>query len=272
MGIKKIAFTTLGCPDWPFNKILDEAQKMGYSGIEIRGLEGKMLAEEMPQFFPENRTATLAALKAHNIEMTGFGTSVMLHDAAKFDAAIAEGKRAIDVCQRMGIPAIRIFGNNIPEGENEADVIARVASGAEILAEYGQARKVLVMMETHGDFITLERVKAVFDLVKSKNFKLLWDVGNTDYIYGDDFLKFYKPMKDLIVHTHFKDHIRGTPGDNKSYKYCLPGKGDIPIKAIVKQMIDDGYKGYFCLEWEKKWHPELDDPEIAYPAFADLLK
>ncbi|MDR1637340.1 MAG: hypothetical protein LBR93_08375, partial [Treponema sp.] len=102
----KLSFTTLGCPDWSFARILEEAQKMGYSGIEIRGLEDKMLAEEIVQFFPENREATLAALKAHNLEMVGFGSSVRFDDVEKFDSMAAEGKRAIDVCQFMGIPAV----------------------------------------------------------------------------------------------------------------------------------------------------------------------
>ena len=271
MGNKKLAFTTLGCPDWSFGRILDEARQMGYSGIEIRGLDGKMLAEEMTQFFPENREATFAALKEHNLEMTGFGSSVSFDSIEKFDSMIAEGKRAIDVCSRMGIPAIRIFGDRIPAGEPEAKAIARIAKGAGILAEYGEAKGVKVLLETHGEFITLERIKAVFDQVKSKNFKLLWDVGNTDYTYGDNFMEFYKPLKDLIVHTHFKDHIRGTPGDSKTYKYCRMGEGNIPVKKIVRQLLDDGYTGYFCLEWEKKWHPELPEPEIAYPDFVRIL-
>ena len=268
---KKLAFTTLGCPDWSFNKILDEAQKMGYSGIEIRGLDGKMLADEIPQFFPENKAATLAALKTHDLELVGFGSSVKFDDAGKFDAFLDEGKRAIDVCQRMGIPAMRIFGDKFPAGESEATVIARVAKGAGFLAEYGEGRAVQVLLETHGDFTTLERVRGVFDQVKSKNLKLLWDVGNTDTVYGDNFVEFYRPMKDLIVHTHFKDHRAGTPGDPSSFKHCGLGEGRIPIKAIVRQLLDDGYKGYFCLEWEKKWHSELPDPEIAYPDFVRIV-
>ena len=268
---KKLAFTTLGSPDWSFEKTMEEAQKMGYSGLEIRGMEGKMLAEEIVQFLPENKEATLAALKAHKLEMVGFGSSVSFHQADKFDAMIAEGKRAIDVCQFMGIPAIRVFGNEIPPGEPEAEVIARVARGAGLLAEYGEARGVRALLETHGDFNTLERIKGVFDLVKSKNLKLLWDVAHTDKIYGDNFLEFYKPVKDLVSHTHFKDHIRGTPGDEKTYKLCRLGEGQIPINAIVKQLLADGYSGYFSLEWEKKWHPELPEPEIAYPDFVRLL-
>jgi sugar phosphate isomerase/epimerase len=268
---KKLAFTTLGCPDWSFEKILDEAEKMGYSGIEIRGLEGKMLADEMTQFFPENKAATLTALKARGLEMIGFGSSVKFDEAAKYGAMLDEGKRAIDVCQRMGIPAIRIFGDRIPPGEPEADVISRVAKGAAALAEYGGERGVVVLLETHGNFNTLERVKGVFDQAGNKNLRLLWDVGNTDFIYGDNFMEFYKPMKELIVHTHFKDHKRGTPGDQNSFKPCALGEGQIPIKAIARQLLADGYNGYLCLEWEKKWHPDIPDPEIAFPDFVRIL-
>jgi sugar phosphate isomerase/epimerase len=267
----KLSFTTLGCPDWSFSKILDEAQRMGYSGIEIRGLEDKMLAEEIVQFFPENREATLAALKARGLELVGFGSSVQFHEAGKFESMAAEGKRAIDVCQFMGIPALRIFGNLIPPDEEEAAVIARVARGAAILAEYGETRGVMVLLETHGDFNTLERIKGVFDLVKSRNLRLLWDIAHTDFTYGDNFLEFYRPLKDFIVHTHFKDHIRGTAGDEGTYKLCRIGEGEIPIKAVVRQLLADGYDGYFSLEWEKKWHPELPGAEIAFPDFVRLM-
>jgi sugar phosphate isomerase/epimerase len=268
---RKLAFTTLGCPDWSFAKILEEAQKMGFSGIEVRGLEGKMQAEEIIQFFPENKEATLGALKAHNLEMVGFGSSVRFDPADKFDAVVAEGKRAIDVSQFMGIPAIRIFGDKIPAGEAEESVISRVAKGAGILAEYGESKGVQVLLETHGDFNTVKRVKGVFDQVKSKNLRLLWDVAHTDFTYADNFIEFYRPMKEYIAHTHFKDHKRGTPGDEKTYTLCRIGEGEIPIKAIVKQLLDDGYKGYFSLEWEKKWHPELPGAEIAYPDFVRVL-
>ena len=269
--MKKLAFTTLGCPDWSFPKILDEAQRMGFSGIEIRGLEGKMLAEEMPQFFPDNREATLESLKLHNLKIIGFGSSVKFDAADEFDNAIAEGKRAIDVCGFMGIPAIRIFGNQILPGETEAGLLSRIAMGAQILAEYGEGKGVRILLETHGDINTLERVKSIHDNVASKNFWHLWDIGNTDATYGDNFMEFFRPMKDRISHLHIKDFIRGTKGDEKTCKHCRIGHGQVPIKAIVRQLEEDGYSGYYTLEWEKKWHPELPEPEIAFPEFVNLM-
>jgi sugar phosphate isomerase/epimerase len=84
-------------------------------------------------------------------------------------------------------------------------------------------------------------------------------------------MEFYTAMKNYITHTHFKDHVRGTPGDERTYKLVRIGEGQIPIKAIVKQLLADGYKGYFSLEWEKKWHPELPGAEIAYPDFIRVM-
>jgi len=92
---KKLSFTTLGCPDWSFERILGEAHQMGFSGIEIRGIEGKMSADEIPQFYPKNRDATLESLKVHKLEIVCFGSSVALHDAGKFNDMITEGKRTI---------------------------------------------------------------------------------------------------------------------------------------------------------------------------------
>jgi hypothetical protein len=55
----KISFTTLACPDWPWQKIVDQASRLGYDGIEIRGIEGELLVTKCRPFLPENRGATL---------------------------------------------------------------------------------------------------------------------------------------------------------------------------------------------------------------------
>ena len=268
---KKLAFSTISCWEWPFSKVLDEAQKMGFSGIEIRGLENKMMIDEVPYFKPEKKDSTLAAVKAHNLSIIGFGSSVRFDKEKEFDNMVAEGKRTIDVCQFMGIPAVRIFGDRFPPGEPEKILIDRVAKGASILAEYGEGRGVRVVLESHGDFITLERLRGVFDQVKSKNFKLLWDIGATDVTYGDNYMELYRSIKDLVVQTHIRDHIRGTPGDVKTYTYCNTGEGQVPIKAIVKQLLSDGYNGYLTLEWTRKWKADLPDAEIEFPKYVRFM-
>ena len=32
------------------------------------------------------------------------------------------------------------------------------------------------------------------------------------------------------------------------------------------------YEGYVSFEWEKYWHPEIEEPEVALPDFVEAMK
>lgn len=265
----KLSFSTLGNPEWSFEKTLEEAEKLGFNAIEIRGIEGKMMPGEIPQFFPENQASTKAQLSKHNLKICGFGTSVNFHDFDKYEDMIEQGKAAIDVCVDMEIPFIRVFGDRIVSEDVRDMVVQSVIKGIGELCDYAQGKSVKVLQEVHGNFNTLENVMEVVSALKHKpEFGILWDIAHSDKIYGDDYLKFYNEIKSFIFHVHFKDHHRA----NGKFELCLVGKGDIPIKDIFNTLKADGYNGYISLEWEKKWHPELPEPEIAYPAFTEFMK
>jgi len=263
----KLAFTSLGCPDWTFEKVINEGQRMGFTGIEIRGIDGEMRAEKMPLFFPENIEKTKQIFKDKNLTVVGFGTSVRFDDSERYEEALDEGKQAIDVCARMGIPAIRVFGDKII-GDKTA-LIERVANGLRILCDYAKDKNVLVLLEIHGDFNTLEMVMPVIEKVKDcSQFGILWDICHSDRSYGDNWKVFYDGIKPWIRHVHIKDHKRG----DRTIELCLIGEGDIPIADIYATLKKDGYWGWYALEWEKKWHPNLPEPELAFPGYIEYMK
>jgi len=264
----KLAFTTLGNPDWSFDKTLNEAQRLGFEAIEVRGIEGKMLADDITQFFPENQSETQRKLVEHNLVICCFGSSVSFHDSNRFDAMIEEGKIAIDICARMDIPCIRIFGDKIVNETNRSEVIRRIIYGIKKLCEHAYNKNVRVLLEVHGDFNTIENIMEVVDEVKRyPEFGILWDVAHSDRSYGDDYMKFYSMIRPYIGHIHIKDHFR----NNGKFDLCLVGKGDVPIRQIVRTLEADGFEGYLSFEWEKKWHPELEEPEISYPAYVKYM-
>ena len=45
----KLAFSTLGCPKWPWPQILDFAAANGYSAIELRGILGDLDLPKRPE-------------------------------------------------------------------------------------------------------------------------------------------------------------------------------------------------------------------------------
>jgi hypothetical protein len=51
----------------------------------------------------------------------------------------------------------------------------------------------------------------------------------------------------------------------------LTGRGEVPVKETVKVLVAGGYRGYYCFEWEKRWHPEIEEPEVAIPHYAKVM-
>jgi sugar phosphate isomerase/epimerase len=54
-------------------------------------------------------------------------------------------------------------------------------------------------------------------------------------------------------------------------KYVLTGHGDIPVRKQVEQLTKIGYKGYYSFEWEKVWHPDIAEPEVAFAEYAEVM-
>ena len=45
-----LAFSTLGCPDWSFQQIVDFAAANAYTGLEIRGIKRQMDLTKCDEF------------------------------------------------------------------------------------------------------------------------------------------------------------------------------------------------------------------------------
>jgi len=265
----KYAFSTLGCPGWSFDQVLDCAVQHGFQGLEIRGIAGEMRLDRIPEFAPENAEKTKERLKKANLSIVCFGTSCSFHDESKTDAMLQEGFAAIDVASRMGAPYIRVFGdaiNDSVEGDEER-VIRAVAQGIDRLLEYAEGKNVTVLQEVHGNFNHAHRILGVAEHITRPGYGIIWDIAHSDKTYGDNFEEFYRQVRHLVRHVHVKDHLR-----DEKFSLTPQGEGKIPVKAIVNMLNADGYDGFYSLEWEKAWHPELPEPEAEFPRFVPYME
>lgn len=135
----KLAFSTLACPDWSWDKILDEAAQLGYDAIEIRGIENEMVLPHCPPFMPDQLEKTRAQLRQSGLSICALDTSCAFHDEARYDASIHEGMATIKLAQQLNVPYIRVFGDMIPADAALEDVYDRVAGGLQTLGLRGTA-------------------------------------------------------------------------------------------------------------------------------------
>nr|MDQ2733141.1 sugar phosphate isomerase/epimerase [Armatimonadota bacterium] len=56
--MNKLAFSTLGCPEWSLDRILKSAREWGYDALELRGLQEQIDLPLAEPFLPQNRQTT----------------------------------------------------------------------------------------------------------------------------------------------------------------------------------------------------------------------
>ena len=263
-----LAFSTLGCPAWELSKILEFAQGNGFAAVELRGLMGNLDLPSRPEFAPDRLAQSKKQIADQGIKIACVSSSTELHepDAAKREKEIADAIRFIDLASALGAPSVRVFGNKL-DGPRE-EIITRVASGMHQLGEYAGPRHVTVIIESHGDFVDSATLKQVLTRAESSHVGLLWDAHHT-YVDGHEQPEHtVAELGPWIRHTHLKDSVPA----GKERKYVLTGKGDVPVERQVQALRKIGYPGYYCFEWEKVWHPDLLEPEVAFPDYVRVMK
>lgn len=263
-----LAFSTLGCPAWDWMKILEFAQSNGFEAIELRGLRGNMDLPTRPEFSPERIVQTKKEVAGHGLKISDLGCSSEMHVAEPAARAkqLHDAKRFVDLASALEVPYIRVFGNKI-EGSRE-EVLARVVDGLHQLGEYSGPRGVAVLIESHGEFVDSPTLKEVLTRADSKNVALLWDAHHTFVDGHEEPEHTVAELGSWIRHTHLKDSV---PDGKGGRKYVLPGTGDVPMERQVLALRRIGYKGYYCFEWEKVWHPDIGEPEVAFPAYVRVV-
>ncbi len=264
-----IAFSTLGCPKWEWKTVLSRASEWGFAAIELRGLMGEMDLTKRPEFSGSRLKESLKDLEALELRISDLGSSASMHDLepAKRTAQLDEAKRFIDLAQRLKAPYVRVFGNNIVAGQPRQASLDRIIAGLQDLGQHAKGTGVRVLMETHGDFPDSPTVLQIMKGVGMSEVGVLWDAHHTCVTGKEKPADTFKQLGPFIHHTHLKDSIQS----GAEIHYVLTGKGTVPVRETVSVLAKNKYHGFYCFEWEKAWHPEIDEPEVAFPHYSKTV-
>jgi hypothetical protein len=52
------------------------------------------------------------------------------------------------------------------------------------------------------------------------------------------------------------------------------GEGELAphVRGALEHLARRGFDGHVSVDWEKHWHPEIAEPEVALPHFASTLR
>ena len=267
----KLSFSTLGCPDWSFDKIIDFAKDNQYSGIEVRGILRQMDLTLVPEFSnSEAIKATLKKMNDRGLKFVDLGSSCALHfpKGEERTKNLDEGKRFIDLAAKLNCPYIRVFPNQIPKDRDRQETLNLIIDGLKELGAYASNTQVTVLLESHGELIYKKDLLFVMEGAANPHVGLVWDVCNMWIVTKEPPEEVYASLKPYIRHTHIKD----LKIENGKEEYVLLGTGIVPIFQAIDLLYKNNYPGYYSFEWEKLWHPEIPDPQIALADYPLAIK
>jgi sugar phosphate isomerase/epimerase len=131
---------------------------------------------------------------------------------------------------------------------------------------------VAIGVETHDDFSASSVVAELLALADNEGADpdwvgAVWD-SHHPYRVGESPADVYANLGRRILLAQVKDARRLPDGD---WQLVLLGEGEVPVRQMLGLLAAGGYRNWISVEWEKRWHPEIEAPEIALPQHLKVL-
>ena len=248
----KMAVSTVACMDASWQDVLSCAVQARMDAVEIR------LNDDGSVFGLADVGITEMARAYHDsgVAISDLGTSVRFSEYD--EKALERAERAIILAEKTGATAIRVFPGSFvkrfsAEATHDIDGMARFLREASAVAE---KHSVEIWIETHNEFSTGKSLRCLLDKTDCANVKVIWDLIHP-YEYGERPEDTIRLLNGAIAHVHVKDGKKATDADCIDYIYTKLGEGEIPLSSMFDLLKSAGYDGYYSLEWEKEWRPEI---------------
>ena len=260
----KLAFSTLGCPNWTIEQVGEAARRYGYDGIEVRLLDGELLP---PDLDAAGRQRIKRALRGLAIPSVDTSARFAYPDADERAKNRKMAEQFLDVANDLEAPMIRVFGGNLAEGQTLEQARDLIADSLNQLAPAAERCGVKIVLETHDAMSAGKTVAEVLAKVPSRSIGALWD-SHHPYRMGETVEQTWELIGQRTLHTHVKDARRQGEG----WQLVPLGEGEVPVKEMLATLHRHGWSGWVAVEWEKKWYPELADADEAMPQHMDVLR
>ncbi|WP_314412132.1 sugar phosphate isomerase/epimerase family protein [Streptomyces kroppenstedtii] len=253
----KLAFSTLGVPGLPISDVVRLAASHGYHGVELR------THPEEPVHTGLDLTAraeVAAEFKTAGVEILGLAGYARVAAPGDDEPVLAEIRDLLLLARDLGAPFIRVFpggdsgpttpgqdpGQDPGQSTEEADATAarRLGTAAEYAADLG----VRILLETHDSHRTGADAIRVLGPVGHRQAGALWDVMHT-WLGGEQPSASFAALSPFLGYVQVKDIASA----DDTTPLAL-GAGVLPLTECVDVLSREGWDGWLCWEYEKRWY------------------
>lgn len=217
------------------------AGKLGLSHLEIRGVDGRNIAEYNAE---TEGVALLARLKKQGFQVSSIGSPVgKIGIGDDFEPHFEAYKNVVALAKVLGTRYIRMFSFFIPEGDDPVSHRDTVLYRLEQLLNYAVKEDVILLHENEKDIYgdIAPRCRDLLQHFASPNFRAVFDFANFVQC-GQDTAEAYDLLRPYVDYIHIKDALSSTG------QVVPAGMGDGQVAVLLDKFKASGYKGFLSLE------------------------
>ena len=166
------------------------------------------------------------------------------------------------------------MGAGIPKQHDRMELAQIGCESLEKILNLDGAQDLHWLFETHDAWVKAKDCQLLLNSIPDPAFGALWDMGQTYRIGGESPKDTLEALSGRVGYTHVKDAVYDPAHPlamEDGWHYVLPGTGQLPLAESIQLLKQSGYDGWLQFEHEKRWHPELLEPEVVFPAFAQWI-
>lgn len=259
-----IAFTSLAYPELDLRGVLERVVKFGFDGLELRVADdGQHLKPTYP--IPREAVELIRSYGVKLSDLAGYASFAMPDDRER--ARNEEVVRTLVlIAHDLGAPGIRVYGGRVVDTVNAA--ASRIKESLNKLVDFAEKNGVVIMLETHDDWVRAANLRLLLNGLDER-IGIVYDFANV-FAAGERHEDVFALIRGRVRHVHVKNFKIV----NGKIRYTRPDdpEGKVPIKSVIDDLKAAGYSGYLSIEWEKKWHPELEPGDEILPIYLRYLR
>lgn len=158
-------------------------------------------------------------------------------------------RRTVALAYTMNCPLVLTAGSRLEPGVTPEEGRKRIIDTLNEVAGHARQAGVTLMIEDFGiePLLQCSAQDCLKVLDGVEHLAFTFDTGNF-YFAGDDALANLETLWPYIKHVHFKDWVRSATPEIADVASCPVGAGLLPNQAILKRLVELGYKGALSLE------------------------
>jgi len=258
------------CPGWDLDTIIGNASKLGFDGVELRGLRGALHLPLVPELAADP-AGVRARFEEKGVELVCLGASAMLgaprtRDGAREEAVLFE---FLELAGALGCKYVRILAGEARRSESHRVTLARIAERLRSLAPVAARHGVTLLIENGGDFPGSEDLWFLIDAVDHPAIRCCWNQC-TAMTVRERATNSIPRLGRKIALVHICDATFSEQGLPREYRSL--GAGDVDVARQIELLRGLVYDRYLVFDWPALWIDSLPEPDAVLPSVATFLR